>query len=117
VGLGGGQTVRVAGEAKEGSLESGGGRLVFERGGSVECDEAAVLEDGDAAGEEFDFSERMRGEEERSFAVLQDLGFEEMAEGCGGDGVEAASGLVEEEDPRRVKEGTGEAEALDGARR
>jgi len=54
--------VRVASEAEEGFFERGRGGLALECRGRVEHDEAAVLEDGDAIGEEFDFGERVGSE-------------------------------------------------------
>ena len=63
----------VGGEAEEGFFERGRGGLALEGRGRVEHDEAAVLEDGDAIGEEFDFGERVGSEEQRGFARLHDL--------------------------------------------
>ncbi len=107
----------VASEAEEGFFERGGGGLAFEGCGRVECDEATVLEDGDAIGEEFDFGEGVGSEKQRGFAGPHDLRFQEMAEGRGGDGVEAAGWLVEKKDARGVNEGASEGEALNRAGR
>jgi len=63
----------VASEAEEGFFECGGGGLAFEGRGRIERDEATVLEDGNALGEEFDFGEGMGSEKERGFAGLHDL--------------------------------------------
>ena len=115
--LGSQRVVCVAGEAEEGFFESGGGGLALERSGSVERDEATVMEDGDAIGEELDFGEGVGSEEQRACAGLQDLRFQEMAEGRGGDRVEAASWLVEKKNARGVQEGASEGEALNGAGR
>ena len=102
----------VASEAEEGFFERGRGGLALEGCGRVERDEATVLENGDAIGEEFDFGERVRSEKQRGFAGSHDLRFKEIAEGRGGDGVEAAGWLVEEKNARGVKEGASEGEAL-----
>ena len=107
----------VASEAEEGFFECGGGGLAHEGGGRVERDKATVLEDGDAIGEEFDLGEGVGSEKQRGLAGLHDLRFQEMAEGRGGDRVEAAGGLVEKKNARGVKEGASEGEALNGAGR
>ena len=109
--------MRVTSEAEEGFLESGCGSLTLESGRSVERDEPTLAEDGDAAGEKLDFGERVRRKKQRSCAGLQDLRFQKLAEGRGGDGVQAASWFVKKENGRRVKQSASEAEALDGAGR
>jgi hypothetical protein len=107
----------MAGEAEESFFESGCGSLAFESGRSIERDELAVAEDSDAVGEKLNFRERVRRKEKRGCAGLQDLRFQEVAEGRGGDGVQAARWLVEKEDGRGVKQRASEAEALNGAGR
>lgn len=109
MGLGRRRIVRVAGEVEEGFFESGRGRLALESSRSVERDEFALAKDGDSVGEDLDFGERMRRKEQRSCAGPQDLRFQKLAEGRGGDGVQAASRFVEEEHGRRVKERASEA--------
>src|SRR5256885_15179259 len=94
MGLGSQRVVCVASEAEEGFFERGGGGLAFEGCGRVECDEATVLEDGDAIGEEFDFGEGVGSEKQRGFAGPHDLRFQEMAEGRGGGSGEAAGWVV-----------------------
>lgn len=107
----------MAREAEEGFFEGLRQGLLFEGSGGVESDEVALFEDGDAMSEEFDFGERVGCEEKRRCAGLQDLGFEEAVERGGGDGVEAARGLVEKEDAWCVQERASETKALDGAGR
>src|SRR5690349_4681394 len=105
--------MRVAGEVEEGFFESGCGSLTLESSRSVERDELALAEDGDAVGEELDFGKRVRCKKQRSCAGLQDLRFQKLAERRGGDGVQAASWFVKQENGRRVKQSASEAEALD----
>ncbi len=59
----------------------------------------------------------MRGEKKCGRAVAEDLRFEELPEGCCGEGVETARGFVEKEDARGVQESASEAQALNGAGR
>jgi len=74
-----------------------------------------MIDDSHAIGKQFHLGEGVGGEEQGSVAVLENFGLEEAAEFGGGDGVEAARRLVEQQDARLVQQGTGEAEALDGA--
>ena len=57
----------------------------------------------------------MRGKEQRSVAVAHDFCFEETTEFGGGDGVEAARGLIEKQNAGTMEERASEAEALHGA--
>jgi len=107
----------AAGQAEKGFLERGRRGAKFESGECVAGEETALVEDGDAIGEQFDFGESVRGEEERSIAAAEDLRFKESAKIHGGDGVETARGLIEEKDARVVEQCAGQAEALDGAGR
>src|SRR5256885_16427277 len=116
MGLGTQRVVCVASEAEEGFFERGGGGLAFEGCGRVECDEATVLEDGDAIGEEFDFGEGGGSEKQRGFAGPHDLRFQEMAEGSGGDGGEAGGWLGEKKGARGGNEGASEGEGVNAAR-
>jgi hypothetical protein len=59
----------------------------------------------------------MRGEENGSSAGLQDLSFQDVPKFCGGERVDAARRLIEEENAGPVKQGAREAEALYGAGR
>jgi len=65
--------VCVASEAEEGFFERARGGLALEGSGRVERNEAALLEDGDAIGEEFDFGEGVGSEKQGGFAGLHDL--------------------------------------------
>src|SRR5882724_526370 len=56
-----------------------------------------------------------RGEEQGSPATAQHFRFQEAAKFRGGDGVEAARGLVEKQDAGLVQNGASQAEALDCA--
>lgn len=76
-----------------------------------------MIDDGNAIGEAFDFGEGVGGEENGSGAGLKYLRFEKAAELGGGDDVDAAGGLVQEEYARTMEESAGEAEALNGAGR
>lgn len=69
---------------------------MYESRGRIQRDEMTPLQDSYSVCEELDFRERVRGEKKRGCTGLQDLRSKEMAERCGGDGVEAASGFVEE---------------------
>lgn len=109
--------MRVAGEAEEGFFESGCGSLTLEGGRSVERDEFALSEDGDAVGEELDFGKRVRCKEQRSCAGLQDMRFQKLAKRRGGDGVQASGWFVKQENGGRVKQSASEAEALNGTGR
>ena len=57
----------------------------------------------------------MRSKEQGCGAALKDFGLEEAAEFEGADDVEAAGGLVEQENMRLVDERANQTEALDGA--
>ncbi len=105
----------VAGDAEEDVFQGVAAGVGFQRGGGVECEQAAFVDDRHAIGEEIDFGERVGGEEQGGVAALQDFRFEEAAEFGGGDGVQAARGLVEEQDARLMQEGAREADALHGA--
>jgi len=75
----------------------------------------AGVDYGHAIREQLDFGERVRGEEQGSPATAQHLRFQEAAKFRGGDGVEAARGLVEKQDAGLVQNGAIQAEALDCA--
>jgi hypothetical protein len=105
----------VAGEGEEDVFESGSAGAMFERGESVAGEEAAGIEDGDARGELLDFRERVGRKKERGGAGTEDFGFKETAKLGGGDGVEAAGGLVKKQDTGLVEESASETESLDGA--
>jgi len=107
----------VASEAEEGVFKCGRMGLMLEGSGRVERDEATVLEDRYAIGEELDFGEGVGSEKQRGLAGLHDVRFQEMAEGGGGDRVEAAGRFVEKKNARGMKEGASEGEALNGAGR
>ncbi len=74
----------------------------------------SAMEDGDSIGQEFDFRQRVRSEEKRCCAALQHLAFQKLTKRGGGDGVEAARRLIEQEDVWRMKEGAREAKPLQG---
>ena len=105
----------MASEPEERFFERVRGGSLYEGGRRIERNEAAPFEDSYAMSEELDFRERVGSEKKRGCAGLQDLRSEEMAERCGGDGVEAACGFVKEKNARQVHEGASETETLDGA--
>jgi len=63
----------VASKAEECFFECGRVGLKLEGRGSVERDEATVLEDGDAIGEQFNFGKGVGSEKQRRLAGLHDL--------------------------------------------
>jgi len=58
----------------------------------------------------------MRSEEQGSVAAAEDFGFEEAAKFRGSDGVQAASGFVEQKYVRLVEQGASETQTLDRSR-
>ena len=76
-----------------------------------------MIDDGDAIGEALDFGERVRGEENRGGAGLQNLRFEEAAELRRGDNVEAAGGFVQQEQSRAMQQCASQTDALHRAGR
>ena len=94
--------MRVAGKAKKSFLKIGGRSGSAEGDGGIEGKQTAGMKDGDTIGEEFDFGKGMRREQQCGLSALQDPVFQELAEGCGGDSVEAARGFVEKQYARRV---------------
>ena len=88
-----------------------------ERGGSIECQKFAFVEDGHAVGEEFDFPHGVRGEQQRSVLPCKDFRFQEMPEISGGDGVEAARRFIQQQYLRLMEQRANQAEALDRAGR
>jgi len=90
----------MASEAKEGFFESWRGSPLFEAGWSAKRNQFAFVQDGNAVGEKLDFGQRVRCEKKCGRAVVENLRFEELPEGCRGEGVETAGGFVEKEDAR-----------------
>ena len=106
----------VAGEEGEGCLERCSARPGIQGRRRVHGNKIALLEDGDTVGQELDFGESVRSEKKRCTLVLEDFGFQEVAEVSGSEGIETPGGFIEEQDFGLVQECAEEAEALDGAR-
>ena len=100
-------------EAEKYFFERGSAGTQFQRGHGVASQEAAGVNHGYAIGEELDFCESVRGEEQGRLAILKDFRFQETAKFGRGDGVEAARRFIKEQDAGLVEKGASQAEALD----
>src|ERR1700730_6856784 len=107
----------LAGEAQVGLFEGAGGKTAFETGRRLDGEEFAFVKNGDAIGEEFNFVQRVGGEQKRGAACGNDFGFEKAAKVGGGDGVQAAGRFIEKQDAWLMKQGAQQAETLHGAGR
>ncbi len=96
-------------------FQGGSAGALLQCGDSVASQEAASVNYGHAIREKLHFGESVRGEEQGSLAMAKDFRFQEAAKLRGGDGVEAARGLVEKQDTGLVKKCASQAEALDRA--
>jgi hypothetical protein len=81
-------------------------------GGCVIGNELSLVQHGDAIGQKFDFRKHVRGEEQGSALARNDLGFEEPAEVGSRKDIQTASGLVEQENLRLMKNGSEKAQPL-----
>ena len=106
----------VTGETCEGFLQRRSPGAGFQRAECVKGDEFALVQDGDAIGQKFDFGERVRGEEHGSALARDELGFEEPAEVGSCKDIKTARGLVEQENLRLMKNGAEQAQPLHVAR-
>ena len=106
----------VARQAGKCVFKRSGTTTGFQRGGSIEGDQAPPVQERDAIGEEFDFGKGVRSKEQGSALPRQNFRLEEAPEIGGGESIEATCGLVQKKNLRPVQERAQKAKALNGAR-
>jgi len=82
------------GEAHESVFQSGNAGGLLKGGERVTSEEAPGIDNRDAIGEELDFRQSVRGEEQGSIAAAENLGFQETPEFGSGDGVQTSRRLI-----------------------
>lgn len=104
-------------EARKGVFEGSGSGAGFQSRGGIHGDEAAVVQKGNAIGEELDFGQRVRRKEKSSALAAEDFGLQKASKIGGRESIEAARGFIKQDNLRLVKKRTKKTKALDGAAR
>jgi hypothetical protein len=105
----------VTRKPKKSFFKRGSAGAQLKIGDGIASEKAASVNHRHAVSEKLDFGESVRSEKQCSLPMVQDFRFKEAAKLRGGDSIEAARGLVEQQDVGLMEKGASQAETLDRA--
>ena len=97
---------------RDGAFERRSAGRSAQAGRGIACNQFPAIEQDDAVSNLFDFAEHVRGKKQRSAAAADEIVLQQAPEVCGGERIEAARRLIEQEDGRAVEQSAGQAEAV-----